>query len=153
MTQKKYIVELTTEERSKLEKIIKADRMAAHKRHHAQMLLKLDQGPHGPAWTDAQVAEAFDCKVRSAERLRWRLVERGFEAALEHGNRGSYRAKALDGAAEAHTIALACTDAPEGYNRWTYRLLADQVVALGIAESCSKSSLHRVLKKMNLSLT
>lgn len=150
---KKYIVELTIEERTQLENMIKADRMAAHKRHHAQMLLKLDEGPDGPAWTDAQVAEAFDCTVRSAERLRWRLVERGFKAALEHGNRGSYRAKALDGVAEAHTIALACSEAPEGHNRWTVRLLSDQVVALGIAESCSKSSMHRVLKKTNLSLT
>ena len=150
---KKYIVELTTEERSLLENIIKADRMAAHKRHHAQMLLKLDQGPDGPAWTDAKVAEAFNCTLRSAERLRWRLVERGFDAALGHGNRGSYRAKALDGVAEAHTLALACSETPEGYNHWTYRLLADQVVALGYVESCSHMAVHRVLKKMNSSLT
>ena len=150
---KKYIVELTTEERSKLENIIKAKRMAAHKRHHARMLLKLDQGPHGPWWTDAKVAEAFDCILRSAERLRWRLVERGLDAALDHGNRGSYRVKALDGVAEAHMIALACGEAPEGHSRWTVRLLADQIIALGLVESCSKSSVHRVLKKMNLSLT
>ena len=150
---KKYIVELITEERSLLKKIISATRMAAHKRHHAQMLLKLDQGPHGPAWTDAKVAEAFNCTLRSAERLRWRLVERGFDAALEHGNRGSYRVRALDGVAEAHTIALACGDAPEGRNRWTVRLLADKLVELQLVDSCSKSSVHRTLKKMNLSLT
>lgn len=153
MSQKRYIVELSTEERSQLEKIIHAERMAAHKRHHAQMLLKLDEGPDGPGWRDAQVAEAFDCTVRSAERLRWRLVERGLEAALEHGNRGSYRAKALDGVAEAHTIALACSQAPEGHNRWTVRLLADQIVALGIVESCSHMAVQRVLKKTNLNLT
>ena len=150
---KKYIVELTTEERSLLKDIINAPRMAAHKRHHAQMLLKLDQGPHGPAWTDAKVAEAFNCTLRSAERLRWRLVERGFDAALEHGNRGSYRARALDGVAEAHTIALACGDTPQGSNRWTVRLLADKLVELQLVDSCSKSSVHRTLKKMNLSLT
>ena len=150
---KKYIVELTTEERSLLKNIISATRMAAHKRHHAQMLLKLDQGPHGSAWTDAKVAEAFNCTLRSAERLRWRLVERGFDAALEHGNRGSYRVRALDGVAEAHTIALACGDAPEGRNRWTVRLLADKLVELQLVDSCSKSSVHRTLKKMNLSLT
>lgn len=153
MVQKKYIIELTSEERFQLQTIIKAKRMAAHKRKHAQMLLKLDEGPYGPAWTDAQAAEAFDCTVRTAERLRWRFVERGFDAGLEHGNRGSYRVKALDGVAEAHTIALACTEPPEGHNRWSVRLLADRIVALGIAESCSKSSVHRVLKKMNYSLT
>jgi len=150
---KKYIVELTSQERAQLRDVIDAKRMAAHKRRHARMLLKLDQGPEGPAWPDAQVAAAFDCTARSAERLRRRLVEGGLDRALEHGNRGSYRARALDGAAEAHLIALACGDAPEGYNRWTVRLLADQMVALGWAPSCSKSTVHRVLKKTNLSLT
>jgi hypothetical protein len=150
---KKYVVELTTEERSQLQEVINADRMAAHKRRHAQMLLKADEGPHGPAWTDAQVAEAFDSRPLAVARLRQRLVERGFDQALEHGNRGSYRAKALDGQAEAHVIALACGDPPAGRNRWTLRLLADQAVALGITPSCSKSSVHRTLKKTNLSLT
>ncbi|MCK4415397.1 MAG: helix-turn-helix domain-containing protein [Candidatus Eisenbacteria sp.] len=150
---KKYLVELTSEERSQLREIIDAERMAAHKRRHARMLLKLDQGPDGPGWSDAQVAAAFDCTARSAERLRRRLVERGLDAALEHGNRGSYRARALDGVAEAHLIALACGDAPEGRNRWTVRLLADQMVSLGLVESCSKSSVHRVLKKTSSSLT
>ena len=150
---KKYIVELTSEERIQLKEIINAKRMAAHKRRHAQMLLKLDQGPDGPLWSDSQVAAAFDCTARSAERLRRRLVEGGIDVALQHGNRGSYRARTLDGVAEAHLIALACGDAPEGYNRWTIRLLSDQMVALKRVESCSKSSVHRVLKKTNLSLT
>ena len=150
---KKYIVELTREERTQLKEIINAKRMAAHKRRHAQMLLKLDQGPEGPDWSDKQVAAAFDCTARSAERLRRRLVEGGIDVALQHGNRGSYRARALDGVAEAHLIALACGDAPEGYNRWTVRLLSDQMVSLERVESCSKSSVHRALKKTNLSLT
>ena len=150
---KKYVVELTSKERSQLREIIHANRMAAHKRHHAQMLLKVDQGAKGPGWTDVAVAEAFDCTPRTVERLRFRLTERGFEAALEHGNRGSYRARSLDGVGEAHLIALACGDAPKGRNRWTVRLLADQMVALGKVSSCSKSAVHRVLKKTQLSLT
>ena len=150
---KKYIVELTSEERCRLMEIIDAERMVAHKRRHARMLLKLDEGSRGPGWSDTQVAAAFDCTPRSAERLRRRLVEGGLALALEHGNRGSYRAQALDGVAEAHLIALACGDAPKGHNRWTIRLLADQMVSLGRVESCGKSSVHRVLKKMNLSLT
>ena len=152
MDNKKYIVELTTEERSQLREIIHAKRMAAHKRRHARMLLKLDQASGGLGWPDTQVAAAFDCTARSAERLRRRLVERGLAAALEHGNRGRYRARALDGVAEAHLIALACGDAPDGRNRWTVRLLADQMVSLGRVESCGKSSVHRVLKKTSLSL-
>ena len=150
---KKHIVKLTTQERCQLKDIISADRMAAHKRRHAQMLLKADQGENGSDWIDTRVAEAFDVTPVSVKRLRQRLVERGLELALEHGNRGSYRAKALDSEAEAHVIALACGEPPAGRNRWTLRLLADQAVALGITESCSKSSLHRTLKKTFSSLT
>ncbi len=149
---KKYIVELTAEERSQLKNIINAERMAAHKRRHAQMLLKLDEGTDGPGWSDAAVADAFDCTIRTPERLRRRLVERGFKAALEHGNRGSYKVRKFDGVAEAHLIALACGDPPEGRNRWTVRLLAEQVVALGLVDSCGKSTVHDTLKKTSLSL-
>ncbi len=150
---KKYIVELTSEERSGLKNIIKAERMAAHKRRHARILLKADQGPQGPAWKNADIANAFDCTIKSVERLRKRLLEHGLDAAMEHGNRGAYRAKKLDGVAEAHLIATACSSAPEGRNRWTVRLLADEMVSLGIVDSCSKSTVHNTLKKMNLSLT
>ncbi len=148
-----YIVELTSEERSRLKDIIKAERMAAHKRRHARILLKADHGPDGPAWKDADIANAFDCTIKSVERLRKRLVERGLDGAMEHGNRGSYRPKKLDGVAEAHLIAIACSSAPEGRNHWTVRLLANKMVSLGIVDSCSKSTVHNTLKKMNLSLT
>jgi len=121
--------------------------MAAHKRRHAQMLLKADQGEFGPNWPDTRVAEAFDVSSLSVARLRQRLVECGLDGTLEHGNRESYRVKALDGEAEAKGIALACGEPPAGRNRWTLRLLANQAVALGITESCRKSSLHRTLKK------
>ena len=153
MPKKKYIVELTTEERSKLKEIVNAERMAAHKRRKAHILLKVDQGPEGSSWTDDQTAAAFDCRRQTVERLRQRLIDRGFENVLEHKNIGAPRVKALDGVAEAHAIALACGDAPQGRNRWTVRLLADKLIELQLVDSCSKSSLHRTLKKMNLSLT
>ncbi len=147
---KKYIVELTSEERKILEAIISADRMAAHKRRHARMLLKADQGS---GWKDADIANAFDCTIKSVERLRKRLVECGLAASLEHGNRGSYRIKKFDGVAEAHLIATACSSAPEGRKRWTVRLLVDEMVSLGIVDSCGKTTVHNTLKKTNLSLT
>ena len=153
MPAKKYIVELTTEERSQLNAILRADRTAAHKRHHARMLLKADQGEQGPSWTDARIAEAFDCTPVTVENLRRRLVERGLNAALEHGNRGSYRARRLDGRAEAHLIALACGEPPAGRSRWSLRLLADQMVALKHVDECSHMAVKRTLKKTNLSLT
>jgi len=150
---KKYLVELTNEERLQLRDIIQAPRMAAHKRRHAQMLLKLDQGCGGPAWSDTQVAQAFDCTPKSAERLRQRLVERGFEAALEHGNRGAYRSRRLDGKAEAHLIAMTRMEPPQGRRRWTVRLLAGEMVGMGYVRRCGKSTVHDTLKKMSLSLT
>jgi len=150
---KKYIVELTSEERKTLTDIILSERMVAHKRRHARILLKADQGPEGPGWKDADIANAFDCTIKSVERFRKRLVEFGLAAALEHGNRGAYRIKKFDGVAEAHLIATACSSAPEGRNRWTVRLLADEMVSLGIVDSCGKTTVHNTLKKTNLSLT
>jgi hypothetical protein len=148
---KKYVVELTTEERSRLQGLLSKGR--PHQRRHAQMLLKADQGPSGPGWKDAQIADAFDCHITTVENLRRRLVEQGLDAALEHGNRGSYRARRLDGRAEAHLIALACGEPPAGRNRWSLRLLADQMVALKYVDQCSHMAVKRTLKKMSLSLT
>ena len=150
---KKYIVELTSEERETLTDIIQAERMAVHKRRHARMLLKADQGSQGPCWKDADISNAFDCTIKSVERLRKRLVECGLATVLEHGNRGAYRIRKFDGVAEAHLIATACSSAPEGRNRWTVRLLADEMVSLGIVDSCGKTTVHNTLKKTNLSLT
>ena len=150
---KKYIVELTTEERSQLNAILHADRMAAYKRRHAEMLLATDQGSDGPALKDAEVAAAFGCTPKTVERLRQRCVEQGLDAALEHGNRGSYRARRLDGRAEAHLIALACSRPSAGRNRWSLRLLADQMVALKHVEQCSHMTVKRTLKKTGLGLT
>jgi transposase len=148
---KKYVVELTSEERFQLRALMGQGQ--SHQRKHAQMLLKADQGPEGPGWKDTQIAEAFECHPTTVENLRRRLVEQGLAAALEHGNRGSYRARKLDGKAEAHLIALTRMEPPEGRNRWGVRLLADQMVAQGHVGSCSHMTVQRTLKKMNLSLT
>jgi hypothetical protein len=148
---KKYVVELTREERSQLRGLLSKGK--PHQRRQAQVLLKADQGPEGPGWKDVQIAEAFDCHPTTVENLRRRLVEQGLEAALEHGNRGSYRARKLDGQAEAHLIALTRMEPPEGRHRWGVRLLADQMVAQGYVESCSHMAVQRTLKKTNLSLT
>jgi hypothetical protein len=117
------------------------------------MLLKLDQGNDGPGWSDTQMAAAFDCTARSSERLRQRLVERGMEEALTHGNRGARRIRRLDGEAEAHLIAMARMEPPQGHRRWTVRLLAAEMVACGHVIQCGKSTVHETLKIMSLRLT
>ena len=104
---KKYVVELTSEERMQLEGLIKKGKVAGYKIRHAQMLLKADQGKQGPGWHDKQIAEAFGAHLTTVERLRKRLVEQGLQAALERNKRQNYTRK-LDGDAEARLIAIAC---------------------------------------------
>lgn len=153
MPAKKYIVELTTEERSQLNTLIHKNRIAAYRRRHAAMLLAVDQGPEGPTLKDTDVAVVFGCAAKTIERLRQRCVEEGLDVALEHGNRGAHRARRLDGRGEAYLIAMACGNPPVGRNRWSLRLLADQMVALGHVDQCSHMAVQRTLKKTGLSLT
>jgi len=148
--QKKYVVELTSKERKQLTELVKKGKTAGYKIRHAQMLLKVDQGKKGPGWSDGTVAEAFEAHITTVERLRKRFVEEGLELALERHNRKNYTRK-LDGDAEAHLIALACSEPPEGRNEWTLRLLADKLVELRVVDSISHTTVNRTLKKTNLS--
>jgi len=147
---KKYIVELTSEERKQLQQLVKTGNVAGYKIRHAQMLLKTDQGNKGPCWPDAHVAEVFAAHVTSVERLRKRFVEQGLEAALERNKRNNY-ARKLDGDAEARLIAIACSDPPAGRSEWSLRLLADRLVELSVVDSVSYMTVSRTLKKTNLS--
>lgn len=148
---KKYVVELTSEERKQLKELVKKGKVAGYKIRHAQMLLKADQGKQGPGWQDKQIAEAFGAHLTTVERLRKRFVEQGLEVALERNKRQNYTRK-LDGDAEARLIAVACSKAPEGRNEWSLRLLADRLVELSVVDSISHMTVSRTLKKTNSSL-
>jgi transposase len=148
---KKYIVELTIEERKRLEELIDTGRAAKHKIRYAQMLLLADQGTHGPAWPDQQIAKAYRAHRTTVEHLRKRLVEQGLDAALERRKRQNYVRK-LDGEGEARLIALACSEAPAGRSRWTLRLLADKLVELSVVDELSYATVRRTLKKTSSSL-
>ena len=149
---KQYVVELTSKERSQLQQIIAKGNTTGYRIKYAHILLKADQGKGSPGWSDPKIAEAFGCNLSTVYRLRKRLVENGFNAVLQHGNTGKRKQRKLDGKAEAHLIALACSQPPEGRQRWTVRLLANELVALGIVDSCGKTTVHETLKKMNSSL-
>jgi hypothetical protein len=114
----------------------------------ARILLKADVSEDGPGWPDEKIAEALDITVQTVERVRKQLVEEGLEAVLR---RRKYiqkvSRKKLDGDGEAHLIALACSEAPEGYTRWSLRLLAGRMVELGYVENISHEAVRRVLKK------
>ena len=112
-----------------------------------RILLKADQGPAGPAWTDRAIATALDASVPTVERVRKRFAEDGLGAALaRRAPRREYRRK-LDGEAEAHLIALSCSPPPAGRRLWTFKLLADRLVELRFVDGISYETVRRTLKK------
>lgn len=115
------------------------------------MLLGADQSPGAPAWTDERIAESYHVSVRTVERLRRRFVEEGFEVALYGKKREPVKEKVFDGQVEAHLVALRCSEPPEGFARWSLRLLAEQMVELDYVESISHESVRQLLKKTNSS--
>jgi transposase len=148
---KKYVVTLTDEEREELGRLVSSGRGAARRLVHARILLKADSSAAGPGWDDAEIAEALDVGTATIERVRRQFVEEGLEAALSRRRpRREYQRK-LDGDGEAHLIAVACSQAPEGRKRWTLRLLAERMVALEYADELSYETVRRVLKKTNSS--
>lgn len=149
---KEYLVELTNAERKTLRELISSGKGAARKLVRARILLKADSSSGAPNWSDVKISEALEVGKATVERLRKRFVEEGFEVAL--GQRKSQRnyQRKLDGDAEAHLIALACSKVPEGYSRWTLRLLAERMVALEYIDQVSHETVRSVLKKTNLSL-
>jgi transposase len=149
---KKYIVTLTEEERQRLREMVSRGKAAARKLMHARILLKADSCDGGPGWDDGAIAEGLEVGRATVERVRKECVEEGLEAALERRKPRRQYLHTLDGDGEAHLIALACGQAPEGRSRWTLRLLADRMVALEYVEEVSKDTVRRVLKKTNLSL-
>ena len=150
----RYRITLTGQERKDLEALTRKGKTGAREFIHARALLLGDAGPDGPAWTVAAVAEALGVTSRTIEHLKKRFVEEGFEAALVRKSRAKPpRDVVFDGAFEARLIALACSAAPEGYQRWTVRLLADKAVELEFSSSVSHMTVQRILKKTNLSLT
>lgn len=133
---KRHIVRLTDEERGRLEGLLRRGKAHTRKLLYARILLKADaDGPD--RWTDERIADAFGTSVATVARERRRSCEDGLGVALMPKKTGRPRSRVLDGRAEAHLVALACSEAPEGRERWTLRLLADRMVKLGHTESVS----------------
>ena len=149
MSEKRYVVRLSEEERAHLRSLVDSkERVARKKRMRAQVLLKVDEGEHGPAWIDEKVAEAFDIHVNSVHVVRKDLVLRGFEEALERRKRAEpARKPVFDKESEKELLTLAVSDPPKGHARWTLRLLANEVVQLDIVESVCRETVRKVLKK------
>jgi len=150
----RYRVTLSSEERSELEAITRDGKTRAKRFRNARALLLCDAAAEGPEWTVASTAEALGVTPRTIEHLKRRFVEEGLEAALTRKKPDKPpREVIFGGEFEARLIALACSDPPEGRQRWTVRLLAEKAVELELAESVSHMTVHRVLKKTNFDLT
>jgi hypothetical protein len=150
---KKYIVRLTAEEQAHLSQMIRSGKAAARILLHARVLLKADSSPEAPAWSDEAIGEALEVHATTVARVRQRFVEDGLYAALRPQPTTRRYERKLDGQAEAHLIALACSPAPEGRTQWTLRLLADKLVELQHVPSISYETVRQTLKKTNCSRT
>jgi hypothetical protein len=146
---KVYRVRLAPEERAYLEDLLSKSKAAARTLTHARILLKADEGEAGPRLSDEAIAEALEVNRSTVERVRIRCVEEGFDAALRPRPSRQVHPRKLDGVQEAHLVALACSPAPDGRNRWSLRLLADKLVELEIVEDISYETVRQTLKKTN----
>jgi transposase len=142
MPAKKYIVKLENDERDQLLDLTSKGTIGARKMKRAQILLKADE-----EWKDEDIIQALNTSRSTVERTRKRFVEGGLDKALNEDPRPGQRTK-LDGNAEAHLVALTCSDAPGGRDHWPLRLLADKLVELGVVESISHETVRQTMKKM-----
>ena len=147
----KHRVKLTADERDTLSKVIRHGGAAHWKRQRAQALLKCDEGQHGPGWSDEAISEAFEVTVRTLENWRKQAVEYGPLSLLERKTQDRARFRKLDGAGEARLAQLACSDPPDGYGKWSLRLLADELVTLEIVDSIGHECVRQTLKKTSSS--
>lgn len=148
---KRYFVHLSEQERKQIEKLVRSGRAHARKLLYGRILLKADaDGPDH--WTDEWIAEAFEVSTATVARQRKRFCEEGLEVALMTKKPGRPRRRVLDGRAEAHLVALSCSDPPDGRERWSVRLLAEKMVEIGHVDTLSYETVRRTLKKTSSSL-
>jgi len=143
----KHRVHLTDDQRTDLRRRIAVGRGSARELAHARILLKADQSPGGPAWPDEAIARALDASLATIERVRKRFVAQGLDGAVRRKRPNRVYARTIDGEAEAHLVALSCSEPPTGRNHWSLRLLAAKLIELRIVPAVSDETVRRALKK------
>ncbi len=150
---KKYTVTLTTGERDYLSNLTSRGKHKSRKILNALTLLACDEGEFQPQRSkNEEISKVLNVSMRKIDRTKKRFVLDGFDIAIDGKKSERVYTKKTDGDFEAYLIALSCKEPPEGYARWTLRLLADKVVELGYTDSISHEAVRQVLKKTNLSL-
>ena len=147
-----YHVKLTKPEVEQLQGIINKGHHTSHTFRIAYILLNCDEGEHSEKVTNEQISKVLRVGLRTIDRVKKRFIEEGLEACLERRPTRRIYERKIDGDVEAKVIALCCSGPPEGFSRWSLRLLADKMVELEYVESISYVSVRNVLKKTNLSL-
>jgi transposase len=142
MTKKRYIVDLTKDEREQVLELTRKGKIATRKVTRARILLKADEG-----WTDEQIGAALNTSLSTVERTRKRFVEGSLPKALNDDPRPGSKRK-LDGRGEAHLIALTCSEPPDDHDHWTLRVLAERLIELGGVDSISHEAVRQTLKKI-----
>jgi transposase len=143
----RYAIDLTDAERTALREILSKNKGKRSTIINAYILLKADRACR---WTNADIAAAYEVSTKKVEQLKKRFVEEGFDAALYRKPVTNAHRRKITGDEEAHLIALCCSQAPEGQERWTLRMLADKMVELDVITSVSHETIRRTLKKVNL---
>ena len=148
----KYIVKLTPAERSQLKDLISSGEASAREIRRAYILLKSDSSSDGPGWKYQAICEAYEVSSLTVYKVRKNYVAGGLQRAILRKKPDRVYQRRLDGEDEARLIALACSEPPDGYERWSLRLLQDQLVRLEIVESISHETIRQTLKKTSSSL-
>jgi hypothetical protein len=151
MRKSKYAVYLSEGERAQLRTLIGRGEAPARLLTHARILLKANQGEGGPGWSDAAIAGALELHPDTVARVRRAYVTSGLEVALARKAPTRVYPRTFDGAAEAHLVAVACSQPPPGRDRWTLRLLADELVRLEVVPTVSHETVRRTLQQTSSS--
>jgi len=152
MPAKLYHVTLSDEERAELTALVNKGKGVARRLTRSRILLLADENREDGGWKDETIAKALGISQRTVERTREKCVTQGIESALNHTRPKKTKAPILDGEAEAKLVHLACSSPPDGYERWSLRLLTAKFLELEIVETISRETIRITLKKMNLNL-
>ena len=145
----KYKVTLTKSEHEQLMDIINKGVHSSQQYRTAYVLLNCDEGKYGEKLTGKEISRVLKISMRMIDRIKQRFVEEGFEACVDRKPMSNTRLPKVDGDTEAHLIALSCSKAPDGFSRWSLRLLADKMIELKHVESISHETIRKALKKTN----
>lgn len=147
----KYKVTLTKEEREQLESIVSKGTQPVLRVKNAMILLSCDEEENATKYPNKVISDITRVSMKTIDRVKKKFVEEGFDAVMFPGKSKRVYVKKFDGELEARLVALCCSETPEGYAKWSLRLLADKMVELKYVDEISHETVRQILKKTNLS--